>query len=88
MRPTLPKSVKEPADQSQGGGMSYDALLLTLSEEYLDAAHSLGPKVARIPDNDVDEAEVELFETYTKLITASLGCLEAALKVGSCRRSP
>jgi hypothetical protein len=81
MIPTAPKRVKEPADQAQDDKMPYDLLLLILSEEYLDAAHALGPRVALIPDEGASDEDMELFEAYSKLIASSMGCLEAALKV-------
>ena len=81
MIPAPPKRVKESTDQSGDDKMPYDLLLLMLSEEYLDAAHTIGPRVALISEDDASDEEMELFGTYTKLITSSLSCLEAALKV-------
>jgi hypothetical protein len=53
-------------------------LLLALADEYLDAAHSQGTKLA------VSGQEIEV-EEYFKLVATALGCLEAVLmtKVGS-----
>ncbi|KAH6684131.1 cohesin loading factor [Halenospora varia] len=50
-------------------------LLLSLAEEYFDAAHQLAPSVSlAMTSNNV--------ESYEHLIATGLGCLEAALKWG------
>ena len=48
-------------------------LLMSLAEEYFDAAHELAPSVAgsMTPEN---------LDTYQKLIATGLSCLETALK--------
>lgn len=48
-------------------------LLITLSEEYFAAAHSLGPTVAQVMSED-------LVSEYQNLIATGLGCLESALR--------
>jgi hypothetical protein len=54
--------------------ITYDMLLLSLSEEYVDAAYQLGPRVALL-------AEKHDVETYNGLMAAGLRCLDAVLKV-------
>lgn len=55
--------------------VDYQVLLLSLADEYLNAAHSHGTTVASLRrDDDVEE--------YYKLLATGLGCLEAVLKVG------
>ena len=54
--------------------MDYQVLLLSLADEYLDAAHSHGTRVA------LSRRESDL-EEYYKLVATGLGCLEAVLKV-------
>lgn len=54
--------------------LDYQVLLLSLADEYLDAAHSQGTAIA------VTQQEREMDEYY-KLIATGLGCLEAVLKV-------
>jgi hypothetical protein len=83
MKPAAHQRVKESAERSEEAIIPYDMLLLSLSEEYIEVAHRLGPRVALISFDTEDQKDLELFETYTKLIAAALGCLEAALKV-SC----
>jgi Cohesin loading factor len=49
------------------------ALLMSLAEEYFDAAHSLAPSVSvAMTDTNV--------ETYEKLISTGLACLDTAMK--------
>jgi hypothetical protein len=61
------KSNKPPVD--------YQVLLLSLADEYLNAAHRQGTQTALISHPaDVEE--------YYKLVATGLGCLEAVLKVG------
>lgn len=62
------KSTKPPVD--------YQVLLLSLADEYLNAAHRHGTKMALA----TSQADVE---EYYKLIATGLGCLEAVLKVCS-----
>jgi hypothetical protein len=66
-----------PANQPQQADdvrIPYDMVLISLSEEYIDAAHTLGPRVGLLGGRgDV--------ETYNGLVAAGLGCLEACLKV-------
>lgn len=63
------------ATRKQGKpSVDYQVLLLSLADEYLNAAHSHGTTVASLrKDNDVEE--------YYKLLATGLGCLEAVLKV-------
>jgi hypothetical protein len=70
---STPKVAQKP-DQPQPGDIAYDMLLISLSNEYIDAAYQLGPRVALI-------GEASDVETYNGLISAGLCCLEAALKV-------
>lgn len=60
------KPTKPPVD--------YQVLLLSLADEYLNAAHRHGTKMALA----TSEADVE---EYYKLVATGLGCLEAVLKV-------
>lgn len=54
--------------------VDYQVLLLSLADEYLNAAHSHGTVMALSTQRgDVEE--------YYKLISTGLGCLEAVLKV-------
>jgi hypothetical protein len=48
-------------------------LLISLAEEFFDAAHELGPSVAL-------SMTTESVEAYEKLIATGLGCLDTALK--------
>jgi len=60
------KSNKPPVD--------YQVLLLSLADEYLNAAHRQGTQTALLSHPaDVEE--------YYKLVSTGLGCLEAVLKV-------
>lgn len=60
------KPTKPPVD--------YQVLLLSLADEYLNAAHRHGTKLALATRHeDVEE--------YYKLVATGLGCLEAVLKV-------
>jgi len=60
------KPTKPPVD--------YQVLLLSLADEYLNAAHCHGTKIALATRHeDVEE--------YYKLVATGLGCLEAVLKV-------
>ncbi|CAG8175824.1 unnamed protein product [Penicillium olsonii] len=53
--------------------VDYQVLLLSLADEYLNAAHARGtPTSMASGDSDVDE--------YYKLVATGLGCLEAVLK--------
>ena len=54
--------------------IDYQVLLLSLADEYLNAAHSHGTMVA------LQRREMDL-EEYYKLLATGLGCLEAVLKV-------
>lgn len=54
--------------------VDYQVLLLSLADEYLNAAHNHGTTVASLrKEDDVEE--------YYKLLATGLGCLEAVLKV-------
>lgn len=48
-------------------------LLISLAEEYFDAAHELAPFVAKCMNE-------ENVEAYEQLIATGLGCLDTALK--------
>jgi coenzyme F420-reducing hydrogenase beta subunit len=48
-------------------------LLLQLADEYINAAHSLGPLAAKAQRADV-------VDQYHKLMATGLGCMQAALK--------
>jgi hypothetical protein len=63
----ITKPTKPPVD--------YQVLLLSLADEYLNAAHRHGTKTALV----TSQADVE---EYYKLVSTGLGCLEAVLKVG------
>ncbi|KAJ5139265.1 uncharacterized protein N7515_004113 [Penicillium bovifimosum] len=64
-KPTTAKSTKPPVD--------YQVLLLSLADEYLNAAHSRGTTTSLAGrESDVEE--------YYKLVATGLGCLEAVLK--------
>lgn len=66
-KPTPTKSTKPPVD--------YQVLLLSLADEYLNAAHARGTTTSLTArETDVEE--------YYKLVATGLGCLEAVLKVG------
>ncbi|KAF2671600.1 hypothetical protein BT63DRAFT_174559 [Microthyrium microscopicum] len=67
-RVAVPTPTEAGADRLQ-----YDQLLISLSEEYVNAAYALGPQVALM-------ADPEAVEIYNGLMAAGLGCLEAALK--------
>jgi hypothetical protein len=61
--------------------VDYQVLLLSLADEYLNAAHRHGTKTALV----TSPADVE---EYYKLVSTGLGCLEAVLKVGHMPRLP
>ncbi|KAJ5394262.1 uncharacterized protein N7487_011903 [Penicillium crustosum] len=64
-KPTPAKSTKPPVD--------YQVLLLSLADEYLNAAHARGTTTSLTArETDVEE--------YYKLVATGLGCLEAVLK--------
>lgn len=65
-QPSANKASKPPID--------YQILLLSLADEYLNAAQSSGTMVA------LQRREMDL-EGYYKLVATGLGCLEAVLKV-------
>ena len=66
-KPTPTKSAKPPVD--------YQVLLLSLADEYLNAAHARGTATSLTArETDIEE--------YYKLVATGLGCLEAVLKVG------
>jgi hypothetical protein len=54
--------------------IDYQLLLLSLAEDYFEAAHGGGALVALVMRN-------ELLNRYHRLIATGLGCLEAVLKV-------
>lgn len=53
--------------------VDYPMLLVSLAEEFFDAAHNIGPSVAL-------SMEERSIEEYQKLIATGLGCLETVLK--------
>lgn len=78
MRPntsTQPKPAKA-RTKCEKQSIDYQVLLLSLADEYFDAAHSQGTVLAASRQG----ADIE---QYHKLIATGLGCLEAVLKVGT-----
>jgi hypothetical protein len=82
-KPTLkkPQPKKQPSQQSTDKvtkptkpPVDYQVLLLSLADEYLNAAHRHGTKTALVT------TQVEV-EEYYKLVSTGLACLEAVLKV-------
>ena len=72
-RQTLVQFATSPTDPAASSQMDHPMLLISLAEEYLDAAHQLAPSVAvSMTTNNVEE--------YQKLIATALGCLETTLK--------
>lgn len=65
--------------QAPSGPIDAATLLLSLAEEYLEMAHSIGRHMAA----DLHEEDVN---TYQKLISTALGCLESLLK--NCKLPP
>lgn len=65
---------KSPAAKPAKPPVDYQVLLLSLADEYLNAAHSRGTTTSLA----TREADVE---EYYKLVATGLGCLEAVLKV-------
>jgi hypothetical protein len=66
----IKKEVPFPAEPA----VEYDLLLLSLAEEYINAAHSIGPTVALYRrSEDLDQ--------YYQLIATGMSCIEAVLKV-------
>ncbi|KAK4996618.1 hypothetical protein LTR60_007815, partial [Cryomyces antarcticus] len=64
----------QPQPQPQNAlPVDYSLLLLSLAEEYIDAAHGMGSMVA-LMRREPDAKE------YCKLLANGLGCMEAALK--------
>ena len=62
------------SESADGRAVDYSGLLLSLAEEYLDAARALGPDVA-------SQGREEDLERYHKLLATGLGCLESTLQV-------
>lgn len=78
MRSKSPVKMPQPQQHPAAPGkpaIDYHVLLLSLADEYIDAAHSQGTALA------VAREETETDEYY-KLIATGLACLEAVLKVG------
>ncbi|KAJ6042637.1 uncharacterized protein N7446_013703 [Penicillium canescens] len=67
------KNGKPPAAKPAKPPVDYQVLLLSLADEYLNAAHSHGTTTSLA----TREADVE---EYYKLVATGLGCLEAVLK--------
>lgn len=55
--------------------IDYQVLLLSLADDYINAAHGYGTMAA------ISRGEMDV-EEYYKLLATGLGCLEAVLKVG------
>lgn len=55
-------------------GLDYQSALLSLSDEYIDAAHSMSAFLAS------GDATEEHYEQYHKLLATGMGCLESMLK--------
>ncbi|KAJ5674793.1 uncharacterized protein N7477_004727 [Penicillium maclennaniae] len=71
-RPSL-QGIEKAAAKTTKPPVDYQVLLLSLADEYLNAAHSHGTTMAlAIRYDDIDE--------YYKLVATGLGCLEAVLK--------
>ncbi|KAJ5902509.1 hypothetical protein N7495_003037 [Penicillium taxi] len=69
---SVSQSIEKPGKSSKPP-VDYQVLLLALADEYLNAAHNQGTKMALFTQQvDVEE--------YYKLIATGLGCLEAVLK--------
>ncbi|KAF2810880.1 uncharacterized protein BDZ99DRAFT_441490 [Mytilinidion resinicola] len=58
------------ASPSPGGATDYNPLLLLLAEEYIEAAHGMGPTVSLTHQDQ---------ETYYKLMSTGMGCMDAVL---------
>lgn len=72
----LPRQNGQQASQKPGQPpIDYQVLLLSLADEYINAAHSHGTMAA------LSRGEMDM-EEYYKLLSTGLGCLEAVLKVG------
>ncbi|KAH8821552.1 cohesin loading factor-domain-containing protein [Xylogone sp. PMI_703] len=64
-----PSAAREPTEPP----LDYPMILISLAEEYFDAAHDIGASVAlSMEQGDIEE--------YQKLIATGLGCLETVLK--------
>jgi hypothetical protein len=74
---SVEKNGKPPAAKPAKPPVDYQVLLLSLADEYLNAAHSHGTTTSL----GTSEADVE---EYYKLVATGLGCLEAVLKVCEC----
>ena len=70
----IQKQTKQNTTKPGKPSMDYQAVLLSLADEYLSAAHSHGTMIA------LQKREVDI-EEYYKLVATGLGCLEALLKV-------
>lgn len=69
---TKPSKARDKCDKQS---TDYQVLLLSLADEYFDAAHSQGTVLAA----SRQEGDIE---QYHKLIATGLCCLEVVLKVG------
>lgn len=72
--PNIEKSGKPAPANSTKPPIDYQVLLLSLADEYLNAAHVRGTTTS-LTANETD------VEEYYKLVATGLGCLEAVLKV-------
>jgi hypothetical protein len=68
--PTVKKEESRPPEPV----VEYDLVLLSLAEEYINAAHSIGPTVALYRRS-------EDMEKYYQLVAMGMSCMEAVLKV-------
>jgi hypothetical protein len=68
--PVVKKEEARPAEPP----VEYDLLLLSLAEEYINAAHNIGPTVALYRRS-------EDMEQYYQLVATGMSCMEAVLKV-------
>ncbi len=77
--PTSSAAKSESLDTVNSGGLpiDYQILLLSLAEDYFDAAYGRGSMVA------LATRALEV-EQYNRLISLGLGCLETVLKVQTC----
>lgn len=72
----LPRQNGQQASRKPGQPpIDYQVLLLSLADDYINAAHSHGTMVA------LTRGEMDV-EEYYRLLSTGLGCLEAVLKVG------
>ncbi|KAJ5545426.1 hypothetical protein N7461_007730 [Penicillium sp. DV-2018c] len=77
IQPSAEKAGKHTNAKSTKPPVDYQVVLLSLADEFLNAAHSRGTTTSLASrESDVEE--------YYKLVATGLGCLEAVLKVRHC----